>query len=283
MELELTQAMVEQWIALSDTAFTNRMIWQELGIDCSEDKHHLKVILNRLKKKGIIQSSGEDGRWRKVDDTAEELNWWDVDPNVTLPLEFPFELENLVELFPKSVVIVAGASNAGKTAFCYNTIALNMHKFPVDLYNNETSPEQMNKRFAPLMIPRPPPFKTFQRYDRYQDIIDPDHLSVIDYLAVDSDFYMIGAEISAIWKKLNKGVAVIALQKPPGRDDAFGGSMVRNRASLYVTLDKDRMKILKAKAWKDPQVNPNGKQWTFRLEHGIHFVDVLPYQGFDNQ
>jgi len=67
VELELTQALVEQWVALSDRSFTTRTIWSELGIDNPEDKAHLKVILNRLKNRGVICNTGEDGHWKKTD------------------------------------------------------------------------------------------------------------------------------------------------------------------------------------------------------------------------
>jgi len=37
---------------------------------------------------------------------------------------WPFKLENLVHLYPKNIIVLAGASNTGKTAFLLNVALL---------------------------------------------------------------------------------------------------------------------------------------------------------------
>jgi hypothetical protein len=278
MPKELSQAMIEEWVALADKQFTTKGICAEVGIDSPQGKQHLKVILNRLKGKGIIVSTGQDGHWRKVDSTLEEIKWWESDPTAELELVFPFGLEALCKLYPKSIVIVAGEKSAGKTAFLLNFAVNNMnHPLGLDFFNSETGPEQLNARLAPFALPTPPPFKVFSRYDCFSDVVQPDRISVIDYMDMDSEVYMIGKEINDIFKKLNKGIAVIGLQKKGGSDLAYGGAFTAKRAQLYVTLGARKVKVLYAKT---PRKKPvDGMAWTFKLDDtGVNFIDVREFK-----
>lgn len=294
MPKQLSQALVEEWIALVKGQFSVRDIWAEIGIVSPEGKTHLRVILSRLEKKGIVSSIGRDGAYRRIDMEAPEIEWQRADPNKIVPLHFPFGIHDYVKIFPKSIVIVAGGKNAGKTAFLYNFIQMNMMDFPIDLYNSETSPEQMKERFAPLDIPEPAPFKVYERYDNFADILHSDRISVIDYLDFNSEVYLAGTEIDAIFRKI-KSVAVIALQKPPAtpvmvkgvrkmieRDLAYGGGFTAKRAVLYISLSYNKLKLLYVKTPKQPKINPNNMQWSFRIaEDGVHFTDVNRYYETD--
>ena len=206
---------------------------------------------------------------------------------------FPFGTEEYARLYPKSIVIVAGSKNVGKTAYLYNFIALNMGRFCIDLFNSETGPEQMKERFSPLNIPEPAPFKVYERYDNFADIIHPDHISVIDYLDLNSEVYLVGAEIDAIFRKLVQGIAVIGLQKPPPsityvkgikkvieRDLAYGGGFTAKRAALYITMGNNKLKLLYVKTPAKRSVNPNNMSWKFNLsDDRIYFKDIQRYYG----
>ena len=293
MPERLTQAVVEQWVGLATGTFNVRDIWAELGIDSYEGRHYLRVILNRLTEKGLVINTSKDGRYRKLDNEAPEIDWQKADPTRILPLQFPFGLEEHIKLYPKSIVILAGSKNVGKTAFLYNFIKLNMDMFNLDLYNSETGPEQMVERFAPLQIPDPAPFKVYERYDNFADVINPDNISVIDYLDLNSEVYLVGAEIDAIFRKLNQGAAIIGLQKPPPsvtyvrgekkiieRDLAYGGGFTAKRAALYISLSESRLKLVYVKTPAKPTINPNNMQWKFSLaDDGIHFTDINRFFG----
>ncbi len=293
MARELTQARVEEWVALVTGKFNVRDIWSEVGIESPEGKAVLRVILSRLVAKGIISTNGGGGSYRRLDTDATIINWQAADPTQTVPLRFPFGEHEVAKVYPKSIIIVAGSKNAGKTAYMYNFIAQNMLNFEVDLFNSETSPEQMHERFQPLNIPNPAPFTVYERYDNFADVIHPDHISVIDYLDLNSEVYLVGAEIDAIFRKLRNGVAIIGLQKPPptvtffkgvkkviDRDLAYGGGFTAKRAILYVTMGENRLKLLYVKTPRNPRVNPNNMQWSYNIgEDGIHFVNVQRYYG----
>ena len=293
MAKQLSQAVIEEWVSLIKGKFNVRDIWNEVGIETPENKQHLRVILGRLEAKGIISGNGGGGAYRRLDTEATVINWQQADPQNTVPLEFPFGEHTLAKVYPKSIIIVAGTKNAGKTAYLYNCIKLNMNKFDVDLYNSETSPEQMHERFSPLDIPYPAPFTVYERYDNFADVIHPDHISVIDYLDLNSEVYLVGSEIDAIFRKLRNGVAIIGLQKPPAvvtiikgvqktisRDLAYGGGFTAKRAVLYITMSNNKLKLLYVKTPRNPRVNPNNATFSYSIgEDGIHFENIQRYYG----
>ncbi|MDD5220255.1 MAG: hypothetical protein PHV11_06800 [Candidatus Bipolaricaulis sp.] len=285
MAKELTQGRVEDFLKQTTGKFSLRDIWNELGIESEQGKSHLRVIMHRLEEAPdgvkVERVRGQDGVFRVVDDTLQEIDWQNADASANVPISLPFSLEKYVKIFPKSIIMVAGAPNAGKTAFLYNTIVLNMSNQIIDLYNSETSPEQMRERFEYFEppIPAPAPWRTYERYDNFSDIVHPDHLSVIDYLDFNAEVYMVGDEIEKIFRKLNKGVAVIALQKRPSTkfaeiDLGYGGAFSLKKASLYVSMDSGSLKIIKGKSWRDPLVNPNGMLFSFQLVNGCKFVNI---------
>lgn len=288
MPLLLSQALIEQWVSLIKGKFTVRDIWSEIGIESPEGKQHLRVILERLEAKGIVSANGS-GTYRRLDLEATEIDWQSADPNATIDLVFPFGEHEVCKVYPKSIIIVAGSKNAGKTAYLYNFIQLNMHKFKIELFNSETSPEQMVERFRPLDIPSPAPFRTFERYDNFADIIHPDKISVIDYLDLNSEVYLVGAEIDTIFRKLKAGVAIIGLQKPPPsviftktgqkkiieRDLAYGGGFTAKRAVLYISMGNNKLKLVYVKTPCKATLHPNNMTFSFRIsDDGIHFCDI---------
>ena len=295
MPLPLTQAIVEQWVSITRGQFNVRDIWAEIGIDSPEGKNHLRKILDRLETKEIITHIEKGyGNYRCIDNAATKIEWENADPDNTVPLLFPFGEHEFVKIFPKSIIIVAGSKQAGKTAYLYNFIKLNMPKYAIDLFNSETGPEQMKERFVSLGITASPSFNVYERYDNYADVIssDPDRISVVDYLDLNSEVYLVGAEIDAIFRKI-KGVAVIGLQKPPPsviftktgakkiieRDLAYGGGFTAKRAILYITMGSNKLKLLYVKSPKQKKVNPQNMTWNFTFNDEGHFDNVSRYFG----
>lgn len=288
---ELTSDIVKNWVSMATGPFSLQDMWREIDIVTPEGKNTLRVTMHRLCNDGIVERvNNRDGVFRPIDGKVVKMDWKHADPKNTVPLLFPFELESYAVLYPKSIVIVAGAKNAGKTAFLYNLVVKNMGRFKVDLFNSETGPEQMNVRFNAIdpNIPDPPPFETYERYDNFADVIDPDHISVIDYLDMNSELYLVGEEIDRIFRKLNKGVAVIGLQKPPPlvsiykgkkktvtRDLAYGGGFTAKRAILYISLDTNLLKLVYVKNPKDPKCNPNNMMWSYLFSNsGSEFINI---------
>lgn len=288
MPVPLTQAIIEQWVSFTKGQFNVRDIWNEVGIESPEGKNYLTKILRRLEDKGIIRHLDKGyGNYRCVDSEAAKIDWESANPDNIVPLLFPFGEHEFVKIFPKSIVIVTGGKNVGKTEYLYGFIKLNMGRYAIDLFNSETGPEQMKERFNSLDITASPSFNVYERYDNYADVVVPDHISVIDYLDMNSEVYLVGAEIDAIYRKLKSGVAVIGLQKPPPsvtyikgvkrvieRDLAYGGGFTAKRAILYITMGSNKLKLLHVKSPKQKRVNPQNMTFSFQFDEDGHFCNI---------
>ena len=77
-----------------------------------------------------------------------------------------------------------------------------------------------------------------------------------------------------IFDKLEKGIAIIAIQKNKGRDDGLGGARSIEKARLYLSMRPGVIKIVKAKNWVSGTVNPNGLEKQFKLAKGMIFADA---------
>ena len=299
----ITQELVQQWVTEETTGvFSLSGLALRMGLESRKQRMSLGVALNRLckdtpTKKAIIKASGKkDGVYQILDVEPDEIDWQEAE-DVPVDLILPFGMHNMVEIYEKSIIIVAGTSNVGKTAYLYNFILDNMAVHLIDLYNTETSPGQMRRRMNMMAaakgmeIPNPAPWKTLDRYDNFEDVLHPDHISVIDYLEITEDFYFIGRDIKRMWRKLNQGVLLIALQKgdpykdkkgnPVYKDLAIGGQFTKHKAQLYLSFDYTnnpsmvRGKIVKAKVYNGQ--NPNNRTFTFSIDRGVMLEDTFSW------
>lgn len=282
------KAVLRAWIDSADGMFDIKNVYGELGVQTAESKHYCRRLLRELIEERVIAPTPRDGTYRKVDSELIPMNWQSADITNTVPIKFPFDLHRWAKIYPRSIVVVAGSKNAGKTEFQNELVVKNMNgPLPVDLFVSETGEEQMKERMAAFNVPVPAPFKTFSRMDHFGDVIHPEHLSVIDYMDLNSEVYLIGAEIDAIFRKLTTGVAVIAIQKAPpivtmkngvkkleDRDLGYGGAFSAKRAVLYISMGDGRLKLVYVKTPANPRVNPNNKCWTFSYGSGGHFVNI---------
>ena len=279
----LTREAVLEWIEDSVGWFSADQLDRDLQIITREGRASRRKILSRLVEEGLLErKGGQHGFYRRTESEAQAINWKDADGGAILDLEFPFNLHHHVKLFPKSIVVIAGEPNAGKTALMYGVIVRNMYKpMPINLFNSETSGEQMRERFDnfDIEIPDPPPFNAYERYDNFADVVHPDKISVIDYLDLNSEVYLIGDEIERIRRKLTKGVAIIGIQKNPKQELGYGGVFSAKAAALYVSMTRSSastpgiLTIVKGKSWGDPKGNPNGKKWNFHIRGGAMFFE----------
>lgn len=281
--MELTQQVVENWITEHVTGSFHYT--KALDGQVSPSLYpSLRVIFKRLREKGIITPDGKkDGWWRLKDTGLDELAWWDSgdikDDNLLLPLG----INNYCIIPRPAVVVIAGKYNAGKTAFCLNTVALNAIKWAgyLDFYVSEGA-EMMKPKFAKLGITDAPAFRTYRRTENFADVVQPDNLSVIDYLRVDMErTYAVSDKIFAIFNKLKTGIAVIAMQKPPGeRKLAFGGAGTAFEPSLYIGMESNGSdtgwigfeKIKLARQYGG--VDPYKVKIEYRINSGVEFFDV---------
>ena len=285
---QVTRYEIEQWIK---TIPTGEFHYKEVlnGEIASESYGKLRKIMYDIThaSEPICESVGKrDGYYRPIQDKVLPVDWQNVEAKKDFPVVLPFDLRKYVFIYPNTAIVVAGSKSSGKTGFLYRTVVLNMDKNVILLTNMEGGKEQMRDRMCAITdikIPYPAPFTIYPVYDNFHDFIKkPNTLYIIDYIDAPegTDFFLIGGAITKIRKKLVDSVAVIGLQKPYGRDTAFGGEQTLKEAALYIAMDTGKLKIVDAKVPADKKIHPKNMQWTFTYsEEGTRFDDIKPYYG----
>jgi len=276
--MNITQQEIEDWVLTqSDGAFHYTKIKD--GIIDRKLYGSLRTIMHRMREKGLAYPVlGRDGWWRKADLDLQEERWWDRNGDgESDSITFPLGINKYAHLPRPALVLVAGLYNQGKTAFCLNIIKLNMDKWKdnIFLFASEGL-EQLSWKFKKLLplLEKPPPFKTYRRFDNFADVIVPDGLNIIDYLRTDMDKpYTVTNKLLEINKKLSTGVAVVAMQKPPGRRIAFGGASTGAEPTLYLSIDKGYLEFEKIKAPKLLDSDPYHTRINFTISQGVNFVE----------
>jgi putative DNA primase/helicase len=266
---------LDQFIEFSSGMFTISEVSQWLGITTPVGRDALRqALLRRIHKSKIERVGTKSGQFRRVEGECSALDFLS-DEGAPVDISLPFGLNKLVDTMPGNIVLVAGESNSGKTAFMLNVVRENMHKFETHYFSSEMGPQEMKARLKMFNQPLDSwTFYPWERADNFHDVIRPGEgvINIIDYLEVNEDFYRVGMMLKSIHDKLKGAVAVVALQKPPGRDIGRGGAGSLDKPRLYLALEPGVIKIVKGKNWKDIKVNPNNLQRTFKLVGGCNFL-----------
>lgn len=257
--------------------FALHVLDNEIGIYDSLDKNNRWHLVQRMIKEGLVAKDG--GYYRVIGNGCTPIDWQAANENLVKSLKFPFGLEQYIKILPKNIIIIAGAKDAGKTAFLLNFVLLNMANHTINYFSSEMGDLEFRGRLiefenTELAALEEWKFNAFERAFDFQDVIRPDEINVIDFLEVHEDFWKVGGLIFQIWDKLRDGVAVIALQKNPDIDLGLGGARSLEKARLYLAMDNNRAKIIVGKNWAQKGVNPKGKSWSFKLIGGAKFVNV---------
>lgn len=270
-EINITDS-IRSWVETTTGDFSITDCYNTLQTVTGVTKGAIRVALLRLKGEGLITPKSVEGRFRKVDKSLEPLDWKNA-PMDSYPLALPLGIDRLVDIYPGNIVIVAGASNSGKTAFCLNVVKDNMLAHRVLYFNSEMGSTELRLRLSLFEGVRMEDwkFESFERSHGFADVIDPDSLNIVDFLEVNDEFYKVGSWINRIHEKLKKGVAVVCLQKAPGAALGRGASFGTEKPRLYVNLDQGEAKMVKVKNWKGA-TNPNGRVLAFKLVNGSQFI-----------
>jgi hypothetical protein len=241
---------VREWALVTSGEFTVTNCYQDLGVVTVSDKNTVRQALLRLTEEGMLAKCGKKrGCYRLIELDSPLIDFMNADISQVYDLRFPFNLQNYVNIYPKNIIVIAGASNAGKTAFLLNVVRQNMDRHKIEYFSSEMGPEEMKLRllkFDDLRL-KDWKFHPRERSTNFADAIVPDSINIIDYLEVNKDFYEVGGEIKGIFDRLNKGLAIIALQKKTGVDTGRGGEFTLEKPRLYIALDSGTLKIVKGK------------------------------------
>lgn len=268
---------VRDWSLLNEGVFLLKDCYSELKFVNSEDQLTARVTLTKMAKEGLIEKYGTlRGQYRTKKEDAPVIDIFSADLSPYL-LRLPLGVHEWVNIHKSNVIIVAGESNSGKTAFCLNVARMNRDDHNVNYLSNEMQDGtelriRLNGFDEPIEKWRPVIFRF--RTDSFPDVIDPDGLNIVDYLdeGQDGEAYKMTARIKEISNRLRDGIAVIAIQKHSQKQYGFGGEGTKNAARLYLSITNQNMiKIEKAKIWRNKEINPNGMYCMFRLGGGCIF------------
>lgn len=268
------RAEVESYISVTDGAFSVTDVVKALQpVSSVTNRDNIRQIFRRLKADGVIEKAGpRDGVYRKVETECEDIDFLNAS-NEALDIKMPFGEEQYVKIMPGNVIVVAGAPNAGKTAYLLNLTEMNMEDHEIYYFSSEMGDSEFRERLEKFGRPLDSwKFKPKDKAGNFDQVIRPDAINIIDYLELHEDFWKVGGLIRDIHGKLGKGIAVIALQKNPGLNLGLGGVRSLEKARLYLSLDNHVCRIEKGKNWRIQGVNPNGLEVRFKIVQGCKFL-----------
>ncbi len=279
-ERNLTQE-IRNWLNGAVGEFQTRNIFDELDVS-KQDKAHVSQILTRLVSEDLLERTTKMGTFRIVDKDCLAINWKNTDIE-TFNINWPLEVESLAQIYNKNIVVLAGETDAGKTAYLLNVVNMNRDKeifyFSSEMGENEFADridgfEGAQTNWNHLHL--------FERSGDFADVIKPDHINIIDHLELTDAFYKVAGAIGKIFDKLNKGIAIIGLQMDEGAKFGRGRAFSMEKARLYMTMSKNPpdgaiLRILKAKKRTNPNVNPNNQRCNFKIVNGTRLIQSEPW------
>jgi hypothetical protein len=177
---------------------------------------------------------------------------------------------------PGNIVTIMGEPNAGKSAFLLNVVKLNMFDHKITYFSSEMGSMEMNARLEKFGFGVADwQFTAIERNENFADVIVPGegNINIIDFMEIYDNFYLVAQMLNDIYKKLAGAIAIIAIQKNPGRDVGLGGHRSLEKPRLALAISSGLLKIVKAKNWKNQEVNPNGMEFEFKLVNGCKFIE----------
>jgi len=264
--------LIRDFVSKTQGTFSTTQLDNELGI-VGKSKSNRRVILSRLIEEGLIERV-KPGYYRVKEASLPDMEWQNADTTSGLDIKLPFGIHNLVEIYPKNILVIAGTTNAGKTAYLLNFIKDNMQRWDIHYFTSELSEQELKKRISKFGDGMDWQFHAHERNSNFDSVIIPEAINIIDYLEPPSgEYYAIGDQIKAIHDRLTTGIAFVAIQKKRKTELGRGAEFSEERARLYLSMDPGKLKIVKAKNWRT-EANPNGMLYTFKLTDGCKFIHI---------
>jgi len=276
-------AVILDWIKHSQGWWTADEIDRDLGLSSVADRKSRSQVLRRMRAEGHIEQHATiNKRFRHVEEYVEGLNFKSAPTGAVLDLSWPLQIEDYVHMYPGNLAVIAGNSNAGKTAFMLNFIWLNQNKFDINYWCSEMEAEELGDRLDGFGVSRDSwTFRAFDRATDFQDVVVPDAINLIDYLDLDDNVYLVKGHLDKIGRAVGKGMALVALQKKGGNELGYGQERSLATPKLYLSMAAGKMKIVKGKIPAKRNVTANGLQRTFEIRHGVYFVPDAQDNGWE--
>ena len=239
---------IKDYIRNVDGTFGLRECYAALGAtDVKEQGIVRKVLCVMCKNKELEKAGEKSGTYRKPNHDYEVI---DLDGTIPDPLriELPLRIDQLCNVYNGMTLLAEGEKSSGKSAFGIETAWLNRNLFPSKVRYMQNG--ELNKQMLTIRLMLRPqgqyPIKAFSdriefitRHRDWWDIVNPEGLNIIDYIEEHEKKYLIPEYIARIQERLTTGLALIILQRVPGRDYGTGGAEIRNKPSVIVALKRN--------------------------------------------
>ncbi len=273
---------IRDWIESVSGTFNIKDLYQwipELSKNTS-DKRYISKCLSRLITQRVLERDGKYGVYRKIQTDLEKMDFAGANPK-GVDIWLPLNLSDYVEVMAGGIILIAGLEDSGKTTLVLNVAWANRNKWDVHYFNSELGDGGLKRRVE--KFPNTEPMQWQEKisfYNLSHDFHDfikegPDKLNIIDFMEPTGDEYVyVAGWIKKIHDKIieNGAVAIICLQKPPGRDEAVGGRGTLDKPRLYLAINRGSIKIVRAKDWAGDK-NPRDMSIDFKIVQGH---DLIP-------
>ena len=255
-------------------------LYNALQLSTRKEKQTLSKVLSRLCEgsEPLIErrKGGKAGTFEILEPTDDcKMNWKEAEGD-PVDVFLPFGLHEMVETYPGNIIMVAGESNSGKTAFMLNILKDNMHAFDVHYFNSEMGSIELKKRLEKFdhQSIEDWNFSAYERSSDFHRIIKTgkEVINIIDFLEIYDNFYQVGNLIKQIHDRLDGAIAIIGIQKERNSLYGRGGAFGMEKPRLYLNMGNGEIEIAKAKNWVNPDENPNGCKMKFKLVQGHNFI-----------
>jgi hypothetical protein len=275
---------IREWVSLQTGYFDITSCLRDLQILTKEEKNAAYVAIKRLQDDGIIEKYGEArGVYRPIQAFDDEKLEFIEGKIEEFPVKLPLNLNDLVSIYPRNIIVVAGTKSAGKTALLLHIAHSNQDLHDVVYLNSEMGPEEFSTRMKKMGIMRADEirFSVLSRSSNFHDRITGERkIFIIDYIEQHENFSEIAIQIRKIHEKLKDGICFIAIQKKTGERLGRGGEFSMEKARLYLTMEyvdqmrATRIDIVDAKA---PKI-PGGARGLFRYikVHDSATIKTIP-------
>lgn len=284
-------ALVDGWLDLHNgETFDLDLLCRQLDIRKPGNRHEVVKKLSYEVAKGKLEKSNRI--YKYVNTNKRIIEWWNSSPE-RLDIRWPrahgefdnsaFGFDASIGIRPADIIVVAGQSNWGKSAFARNFMAENLEQWDgkIQLMVNEYSPgrfyETINRmNWVDWFNGDKPRFTMIERYEDWKYAIEPGWINIIDWIGLADNFYLIRNVIEGIQETLTTGICMVVLQKKEGSDNPEGGTFAEQKSSAVFLIEQGYMRLKKV---KEPLggFNPQGQMYGFSiLNSGAEFGNIRP-------
>lgn len=275
---------IREWILQTTGIFSTTDLYRGLQLTSREAQKTATVILGRLKEEGIIEKYGKrNGVYRLVHRDIVTMDWKAAEIS-TFDIDWPLGIGDFFVTYPKNICVFAGFKDSGKTTLAIDLIKRNMKKHKIRYVNCEMSAEELKMRISKhtdLNI-EDWDFEAIERTDDFPAVIMPNGITIIDYIEPGEEVYKIGTTLRQIHEKLDRGIAIVILQKKKRQslktggmagELGYGAEFTLMRPRLYITLDPGVARVVSAKNRAEGvEHSPVGKLMPYKIVQGAKLI-----------